>query len=249
MATSRQNDDLTIREIEYSILIKDKDKGSNELHDILRSELTRFEDTRKKDGITENPIRDFLKTNIERSIVIRDNTRVYFLEYREQGSFTIVFKLLIITRYLNYGTTRQALDYLIKDTIGDYFEELLERHVPVSVSVHSADAELYDIPGIPQEINYNKPRQQRDILPIILASIALFFTILYGFTWLFLRNPAPEIKQSTDDYKDKYYELLIEKQINAALDKEKLNFLVYKNQISASDTGQNFKSQPNKSNK
>ena len=246
MANSRQNDDLTIREIEYSILIKDKDKGFNELHDILRSELTRFEDTRKKDGKTENPIRDFLKTNIERSIVIRDSTRVYFLEYREQGSFTIIFKLLIITRYINYGTTRQALDYLIKDTIGDYFEELLERHVPVSVSVHSADTELYDIPGNSQDIKYAKPRMQHDFLPVILASMALFFTLLLGITWLILRNPAPEITKPSDDYRDKYFELLIEKQVNAAFDKEKLNFILYKNQVSASDSLQILKSQPKK---
>jgi len=246
MANNRQNDDLTIREIEYSILIKDKDKGFSELQDILRSELTRFEDTRKKDGKTDNPIRDFLKTNIERSIIIRDNTRVYFLEYREQGSFTIIFKLLIITRYINYGTTRQALDYLIKDTIGDYFEELLERHVPVSVSVHSADNELYDIPGVRQDLNFTKPRIQHDMLPIILSSMALFFTLLFGLTWLILRNPAHEITKPSDDYRDKYFELLIEKQVNAAFDKEKLNLILYKNQLPASDSLQNLKSQPNK---
>ena len=246
MANNRQNDDLTIREIEYSILIKDKDKGFSELHDILRSELTRFEDTRKKDGKTENPIRDFLKTNIERGIVIRDSTRVYFLEYREQGSFTIIFKLLIITRYINYGTTRQALDYLIKDTIGDYFEELLERHVPVSVSVHSTDSELYDIPGVRQDISYTKPKIQHDMLPVILSSTALFFTLVFGLTWLILRNPAPEITKPSDDYREKYFELLIEKQVNAAFDKEKLNFILYKNQVSASDSAQHLKSLPGK---
>jgi len=246
MANRNHSNDLTIREIEYSILVKDKDKGFHDLHDILRSELTRFEDTRKKIEKAENPIREFLKTNIERSIVIRDSTRVYFLDYIEQGSFTIQFKLLVITRYINYGSTRQALDFLIKDTIGDYFEELLERHLPASVSVHSADTELYDIPANHQEINYSRPRLQHDYLSIILASLALFFTLTIGLIWVIQRNPAPEIKNPSDDYRDKYFELLIDKQINDALNKEKLNQILYKNLLTSPDSGQNFKPQPKK---
>jgi len=104
-------------------------------------------------------IRDFLKTNIDRSIVIRDSTKVYFLNYQEHGSFTIQFTLLVITRYINYGTTRQALDYLIKDTIGDYFEELLERHLPVSVSVQTSDNELYEIPPNQQDSDLSPKNQ------------------------------------------------------------------------------------------
>jgi hypothetical protein len=243
MASRNQSEDLTIREIEYSIFIKDKDRGFHDLHDILRSELTRFENTRKKTDKTENPIREFLKTNIDRSIVIRDSTRVYFLEYIEQGSFTIQFKLLVITRYINYGSTRQALDFLIKDTIGDYFEELLERHLPASVSVHSVDNELYDIPGYSHEINYPKPGPKRDYLSVILASLALFFTLTIGLIWVIQRNPAPEIKKPSDEYKDKYFELLIDKQINDALNKEKLNMILYKNLLTPTDPDSNLKSQ------
>jgi len=241
MAPNKHSDDLTIREIEYSILIKDKDKGFHELHEILCSELTRFEITRKKNGSAENPIRDFLRTNIERSIVIRDSTKVYFLDYSEHGSFTIQFKLVVITRYINYGTTRQALDYLVKDTIGDYFEELLERHVPVSVSVHSADTELYEIPGIKQESENSKPRQQHDSLSIILASLALFFTIAMGLIWLFQKNQESGIKKPSDEYKDKYYELMIEKQVNEAIEKAKFSPESYKNQDYIPDSGQNIR--------
>ncbi len=235
MTNTRHNDALTIREIEYSILLKDKDKGSHELYDILCSELTRFEDTRSKHVSSDNPIRNFLKTNIERSIVIRDSTKVYFLNYQEQSSFTIKFTLLVITRYINYGTIRQALDYLIKDTIGDYFEELLERHIPVSVSVHSVDTELYEIPGN-QDNHYSKQKKEHDILPLIFASVALFFTITFGTIWFFQRNQPVEVIKPSDDYRDKYFELLIEKQVNAAFEKEKLDFLLFKNLVSASDS-------------
>lgn len=245
MTNSRHNDALTIREIEFSILIKDKDKGFHELGDILRSELTRFGDTWKRNAGQENPIRDFLKTNIDRSIVIRDSTRVYFLNYQEHGSFTIQFTLLILTRYINYGTTRQALDYLIKDTIGNYFEELLERHLPVSVSVHSVDNELYEIPGN-QDINYNKPRSKRDSLPVILASLALLFTVSLGVIWFFQLRQTAEIRKPSAEYNDKYLELLIDKQINEALQKEKLNFIEYKNPESAADSGQNITSREKK---
>lgn len=246
MGSRNQVDDLTIREIEYSIQIKDKDKGFHDLHEILRSELTRFEETRKKKENTENPIREFLRTNIERSIVIRDSTRVYFLDYREQGSFIIHFKLLVISRYTNYGSIRQAIDYLIKDTIGDYFEELLERHLPASVTVHSADTELYDIPGYGNEIKHEQPGSKREILAVLLAALALFFTLIIGLIWVFQKNPASEIKRPTDEYRDKYFELLIDKQINDAINKEKLNLILYKNVAVSPDTGLNLKYQPKK---
>ena len=249
MASRIQSDDLTMREIEYSIHIKDKDRGIHDVQDILRSELTRFEDTRKKNEKSQNPIYEFLKANIERSIVIRDSTRVYFLDYQEKGSFTIQFKLLVITRYLNYGSTRQALDYLVKDTIGDYFEELLERHLPASVSVHSADTELYDIPANHQEINYSKPRLKRDYLSIILASLALIIALSIGIIWALQRNSASGLKTPGDDYKDKYYEMLIDKQVNEALYKERLNMNQYKHQLNAQDSGQNLKSQPERNRK
>ncbi|MBK7028997.1 MAG: hypothetical protein IPH45_07225 [Bacteroidales bacterium] len=81
-----------------------------------------------------------MRTNIERSILIRENTRIYFLSYREkEGSLHIEFSLLVITSYINFGPIRQALDYLVKDTIADYFEELLERHFPVSITVQALD--------------------------------------------------------------------------------------------------------------
>jgi len=239
MTNGKHNDDLTIREIEYSFLIKEKEKGISELNDILRSELTRFEDSRRKTVYTENPIREFLKTNIERSVVIRDNTRVYFTNYQEKGVYAIQFTLLVITRYVNYGTTRQALDYLIKDTIGNYFEELLERHLPVSVSVHSADNPLVEFQG-GQCKNESKSRSFRELPALIMASVAVFISIVFGLQWFIQRNKPAEAIKPLEDYRDKYFELLIEKKINDALYKEKLNFILYRNNVTASDSVQNI---------
>ena len=239
MVRRNHNDDLTIREIEYSIHVKDKEKGFREVLDILRTELTRFEDSRKKNGIAPDPIREFLKTNIERSIVIRDSTRVYFLDYHDQGALSIQFKLLVITRYVNYGTTRQALDFLIKDTIGDYFEELLERHLPVSVTVNSADVELYDIPAsVEHETGPIKTPKQRDTLSLVLASVALLATLAMCTVWLIRKPGGKEDQKPNDDYRDKYFELLIDKQVNDAIQKEKLNYILYKNLIPAPDSVQ-----------
>ena len=188
MAFNKQSDALTIREIEYSIRIKDKDKGFHELLDLLRAELTRFEDERNKGDSQHNAIRDFLQSNIDRSIVIRDNTRVYFLNYKEHGSFLIEFTLLVITRYTNYGTTRLALDYLIKDTIGEYFEELLERHIPVSVAISSTDNELYEIDGSLQNKNKGKFRNINNYLPVILSAIALLTSLTIVILWFFQKK-------------------------------------------------------------
>lgn len=48
MASSKNNDSLTFHEITYTIQLKDKDSGFHEVYDLLRSELTRFEASRKK---------------------------------------------------------------------------------------------------------------------------------------------------------------------------------------------------------
>jgi hypothetical protein len=245
MANYKHTDALTIREIEYTILIKDKDKGFHELNEILRSELTRFDVSREKHGGYENPIRDFLKTNIDRSIVIRDSTRVYFLNYQERGSLTIQFTLLILTRYINYGATRQAVDYLIKDTIGNYFEELLERHLPVSVSVHSSDNELYEIPG-KHNISDARPKLRRDYLPLVLSAFALVCTLSLGFIWVFLKNEPAKVNTPVDGQKDKYLELLIDNKINEALQKKGLKITEYYSPEPDSDSGLNINSQQKK---
>jgi hypothetical protein len=236
MVQRTHKDDLTIREIEYSIQMKDKDKGFHDLLDVLRSEITRFEDTRRKREKLQNPISEFLKTNIERSIVIRGNTKVYFLDYLEQGSFSIQFKLLVITRYVNYGSVRQAIDFLIKDTVCDYFEELLERHFPVNVSVHSADAEVYEIPGLMEEPVYPKTRTFRESLTLILASLALLLSLVFGIVWIFTINKTTESVKPSDDYRDKYYELLINREINEAFQKEKLKILFNRDLVPVPDS-------------
>jgi len=246
MANSKFTDELTIREIEYIIRIKDKDKGFRELHDLLAAELTRFDDNRKKDDTLQNPIRDFLQTNVERSIVIRDNTKVFFLNYRENGSFTIQFTLVVITRYINYGTTRQALDYLIKDTIGEYFEELLERHLPVSVSVTATDKELFAFPGTQSEKESGKSRQYSNWVPVLIASLSLLFTIVLLILLIFPNiHPDGNYKENRE-YRDKYYELLIEKQVNQAIEREKHNSLIMKNPETVPDSLQNNNSVKNK---
>jgi hypothetical protein len=226
MAGSKHSDVLTFREIEYTIQIQDKDSGFHEVNDLLCAELTRFEDTRNKRGRYENPIRDFLKTNIERSIVIRDSTKVYFVDYQEKGSFTITFRLVLISRYINYGTVRQAIDYLIKDTIGNYFEELLERHIPVSITIRAADNELYEIPAGPPDINSFITRPPRDYLPIILSALALVVTLILGLIFIVTIRPSMKVTKPSDEYRDKNLELLIEKQLEQAYDKERYNTLI-----------------------
>ena len=245
MAHTKSTDALSIREIEYAIRIKDKDRGFHELHDLLSAELTRFEETRTKGDIRENPILNFLQSNIERSIVIRDSTKVYFLNYKEHGSLTIQFKLVVICRYINYGTTRQALDFLIKDTIGDYFEELLERHLPVSVSVQTSDNELYEIPTNQQDSDFPLKSQRRDYLPVVLASLALLISLSVFAFWIFFKYQSLDLQKPADEYKDKYFELLIEKKVNEAVELERYTRKLQDEQ-SAIDSAKNSKTENRK---
>jgi len=238
MDGSKHKDVSTFREIEFTIQINDKDSGFHELGDLLCSELTRFEDTRKKSGRYENPIRHFLKTNIERSIVIRDNTKVYFVNYHESGSLTITFTVILITRYSNYGTARHALDYLVKDTIGDYFEELLERHVPVSISIITTDNELYQIPTAIPDLSRSDSQPQRDYLPLIISLFALLIALMLALVWISSLNTLIKAKNPAEEYRDKYLELIIEKQLEQVYEKEKYNNLIRKTIESSYDSGQ-----------
>lgn len=238
MAGSKHKDVLIFREIEFTIQINDKNSEFHELGDLLCLELTRFEDSRKKSGRYENPIRDFLKTNIERSVVIRDNTKVYFVNYHESGSFTIRFTVIIITPYSNYGTARHALDYLVKDTIGDYFEELLERHIPVSITIQTTDNELYEIPKAIPELNSLISHPHRDYLALLISSFALLIALMLVLMWIIQINTLTKAVKPADEYRDKYLELIIEKQLEQVYEKEKYDNLIRKTIESASDSGQ-----------
>ncbi|MBK7215133.1 MAG: hypothetical protein IPH88_17955 [Bacteroidales bacterium] len=227
MPRINDNAALTVREIEYSIQIRDKDKSFVELRDVLRSELTRFDDPlRRRKSDTENPIREFLRTNIERSILIRENTRIYFLNYKEkEGSLHLEFNLLVITSYINFGPIRQALDYLVKDTIANYFEELLERHFPVSIIVQAIDKEVFTVSDTyPSE----KPTQlpKRDIISRTLAIVAIVLTLsMFGF--MAFRTLARQWKAENDTLKENYMNLMIEKKINEAVSNQKFNIILY----------------------
>ncbi len=230
---------LTVREIEYSIRIRDKDKSFSELRDLLRSELTRFdENVRRNRPDAENPIRDFLRINIERSILIRENTRIYFLNYKEkEGSFLIEFTLLVITSYINFGPIRQSLDYLVKDTIADYFEEILERHIPVSITVQANDKEVVTIPASqPSEV---QPLQRKydpvtRVLAILALAISLCISGIFGYKMI-----SGKVRKENAKLKEDYINLEIEKKISEAVKDQKFNITIYK----AADTaGSNKKS-------
>jgi len=227
MPRINDNAALTVREIEYSIQIRDKDKTFTELKEVLRAELTRFDENvrrRRLDG--DNPIRDFLKTNIERSILIRENTRIYFLDYREkEGSLFINFNLLVITSYIQFGPIRQALDYLVKDTIAGYFEELLERHFPVNITVQALDKEIFTVSDDYPNVKPATP-PQKDWFSRSLAVIALILS--FGILAFFgLRSMMKHWNQGDKELEEKYMNLLIEKKISDAVKEQKFNIILY----------------------
>ena len=243
MAESIHKEILVFREIEFTIQIQDKDSGFHELRELLCAELTRFEDTRSRTEKFENPIHEFLKTNIERSIVIRDSTRMYFAGYQEKGSFTIQFTVILITGYLNFGTIRQALDYLVKDTIGNYFEELLERHIPVNITIQATDKQHYDIPVHGLESKTDRSRLYGIFIPVILSSLAFIGTLFIGFILLYRTSQTGAVSKSADEYREMYLELLIEKQLEDVYEKEKYKNLIRKTIQSGYDTTKNSKSE------
>jgi hypothetical protein len=228
MPRVNKNSAVTIREIEYSIRIKDKESSFAEMLDILREELTAFRRINRTNRPgTDSTIRDFIQTNIERSIVLRENTRVYFLNYKEkEGSLRIGFTLLIITNYINYASLRQALDSHIKDSIAGYFEELLERHIPVNVTVQSTDNEIVTLDENDAHSKQSQ-RPKRDILTRILALSALVISLVIGsiFTYkAFNTNHEAENAKLKEDY----INALLEKKIIEAVKDQKFTINLYK---------------------
>jgi hypothetical protein len=228
MAKINNNAALTVREIEYSIRIRDKDSSFNELRDVLKSELTKFVNGRPHHRLdADNPIQEFLRNNIDRSIIIRENTRIYFLNYREkEGSLKIEFTLLVITTYINYAQIRQALDSLVKDTIAEYFEELLERHMPVNISVQSNDKEIVTVD---ESLSTQKStvRSKRDIFTRVLAIIALAISLVIASISAynaFYGNSQAENAKLKEDYMN----LLLEKKIIEAVKDQKFTINLYK---------------------
>jgi len=222
------NSKVTIREIEYSIRIRDKDSTFSELIDVLRNELTSFRHNPKpKQAATESIIHDFIQVNIERSIVIRENTRVYFLNYKEkEGSLRIGFTLLIITNYLHFAPLRQELDSYIKDSIAGYFEELLERHTPVSITVASTDREiatLADTAGMQKTSHRPKRIQLSTLVAVSALVISLCIAGVVGFQAFKTKHQAENYKLKED-----YIDVLLEKKIMEAVKDQKFTINLYK---------------------
>jgi hypothetical protein len=220
MADSEHNDTITIREIEYTIRLMNKERSAHDLYELLRIELTRFEDTRRNVETTANPIRDFLKANIENSIEFFTNTRVYFLNYSEQGSLSVIFTLLLITES-PYSESLQAIDYFIKNTICGYFEEILERHVHVSISVYeSANNSVISFDRKHRNPGTFNP-SYRDFLTIILSTLALLLSLGLGLISMSQRETEPEIKKPNVEFRYQYLDSIIEKKIEQSLEDKK----------------------------
>lgn len=226
----KNNSALTIREIEYSVLIKGKDPSFSEIREILRIELTKFrENSENEQPVYDNPIQDFLKASIDRSIVIRDNTQVFFLNYTEKsGSFIIEFTLLIITPYTDFSIVRQALDYLIHDTVANYFEKLLERHVPVHITVQAHDKEIVtvldnDLGAV--ESNKVPPRKDRLTRVFAISALVVSLCLAGFFTYKYFNN---RWLSNNASLKEDYIDLMIEKKILEAVKDQKFNVNLYK---------------------
>lgn len=238
MPRINDNAAVTIRQIEYSIQIKDKDTSFLELREILRTELTKFGDiTRRYRPEAENPIQEYLRTNIERSIIVQGNTRIYFLDYKEkEGSLKIEFTLLVISNSDSFAQIRQSLDNVVKDTIADYFEELLERHIPINITVQANNTEIVTIGNSITNTRKSEPAR-RDIFTRTAAIIALVISLslagIYTYK-LITRNSEAENARLKEDY----INLLLEKKIIEAVKDQKFTIKLYK----IADTAGNAKS-------
>lgn len=219
---------LTLREIVYTIRIRDRETSFAELRDLLSSELTKFgENSRRIRQEAANPIQEFLRANIERGIIKRENTQIYFLNYREkEGSLRIEFTLLVITTDINYAPARQALDYLVKDSIADYFEEILERHIPVNITVEANEREIVNFSDSVAGTKQSQ-RPRRDLLTRSVAIAALVISLLLGGAFAY-KTLYKDSQNENAKLKEEYIDLLLEKKIIEAVKDQKFTINLYK---------------------
>ena len=216
---------VTVREMEFSIRLRDKNSSFAEMLGILREELTPFSKVARHNLTgTGNATRDFIQTNIERTIAIRENTRIYFLDYREkEGSQRISFKILIITKYIHYASLRQELDSLVQDTIADYFEELIERYVPVGITVEAIDNEIVTLTESGREVITSR-FPKHDALTWLIAIIALVISLtLSFFIFTYSRLKTENIKLKED-----YIDMVLEKKIEKAVKDQEFTVKLYR---------------------
>lgn len=221
----KNNAAVKIREIEFSIRIKDKDSSFTEMLGILREELTPFRKIARHNlNSSDNATRDFIQTNIERSIVIRENTRVYFLDYKErEASQRISFSILIITKYIQYASLRQELDSLVKDTIADYFEEIIERYVPVSITVEVIDNEIVSLSESGAEVKTAR-LPKRDALTWLTALISLVISVAFSF-FIFMNL---HLKTENTKLKEDYIDMVLKKKIEEAVKDQEFTVKLYR---------------------
>jgi cell division ATPase FtsA len=118
------------------------------------------------------------------------------------------------------------LDSYIKDSIAGYFEELLERHIPVSVTVQSIDQEVASATET-ATARRKLQRPKRETLSRILSisaliiSLALTGLVVYSIVGKSNIQEKPKIDQS-------YIDSLLEQKISEAVKDQKFTINLYK---------------------
>lgn len=212
---------MILREIEYTFFLTEKGTASRNLIELLGTELLRFEDWRKSDNKNIDAIKQFLKRNIESSILPGEGSKIYFLAYDEKTPGTIRFTLFLVCDSINFSIVRQALERLIKDSIGRYFEDLLLRNVMAGVTIHSAENEISGSFTALTSQKHETGKNSTDFISIIIAAVALVMALTTGLAWFVQDTNSKNFTDRQVFYKDKYYDLIIDQQVNKAIEEKR----------------------------
>jgi hypothetical protein len=118
------------------------------------------------------------------------------------------------------------LDYLIKDTIVDYFEEILEKHFPVNITVQANDKEIVNFADSVAGVKQSQ-RPRRDSLTRTAAIAALVISMGIGVAFAFTTLKTNPQKENAK-LKEEYIDLLLEKKIIEAVKDQKFTIKLYK---------------------
>lgn len=221
------DNDIVVKKIRCSIRIENSNDLSNiDIKNYLRRRILEFFPENRQETLlqNENSLEEFIKYYYYSTQGRELNNLVYFIDYQERaGSFIMDFSFLIITTFTSYTSTRQGIDTFIND-ISSVFRDALNTSRVVGVIEKEVDI-----------LNQNNLNYSHTIKPIIgkniqaiVPYVSFFISVFIALFLVYYNAVDSKSKTATDeillDYK-------IQKNLNDALNRQKLDYLFYTHYI------------------
>lgn len=215
--------DIVVKQLRCSIRIESSSEFSNDgirkrLREIISGILP--ENTQETLFQSRNPIEEFFRYYYYSTQGRELSNSVYFLDYQErEGSFIITFSFLVITTFSSYASIRQGIDTFIND-MSNLCRGVL--NTPRVVGIIEKEVDVLSESNS-THLNTMKYTFRRNI-QIFIPYLSFFISI---FVAIFLLYYSTLDTKSKNDMDEILLDYKIQKNLNGALNEQKLDYLFY----------------------